>query len=87
MTPDAVIPIRTVSTAARPAIPGAVDLRGDALPVGLPVEVRSRFDDRWNHGFSVAVVGAGGYQLRRLSDGSVLPAWFPAEMIRADRRG
>ena len=61
-----------------------IDLRDAELPVGVPVQVRNRFEDRWTHGFSVAVVGADAYQLRRLSDGSVLPAWFPASMVRPD---
>ena len=62
-----------------------IDLRDAELAVGVPVEVRNRFEDRWTHGFSVAVVGSDAYQLRRLSDGSVLPAWFPASMVRPDR--
>ena len=62
----------------------AVDLRQPvALVEGTPVEVRSRFDARWLRGFAVAVVGPEAYQLRRLSDGAVLPAWFPASEIRA----
>lgn len=52
------------------------------IPVGVRVELRSRFDDRWTHGFAVAECGEGEYQLRRLSDGAVLPAWFPAQMLR-----
>ncbi len=52
------------------------------IPVGVQVELRSRFDDRWTHGFAIAVCGDGEYQVRRLSDGHVLPAWFPAEMLR-----
>ena len=52
------------------------------IPVGVQVELRSRFDDRWTHGFSIAVCGDGQYQVRRLSDGHVLPAWFPASMLR-----
>jgi hypothetical protein len=52
------------------------------IPVGVQVELRSRFDDRWTHGFAIAVCGDGEYQVRRLSDGCVLPAWFPAEMLR-----
>lgn len=52
------------------------------IPVGVRVELRSRFDDRWTHGFAVAECGEGEYQLRRLSDGAVLPAWFPAGMLR-----
>lgn len=62
----------------------AVDLRRQVPFVeGTPVEVRSRFDARWLRGFAVAVVGPDAYQLRRLSDGAVLPAWFPATEIRA----
>ncbi len=63
---------------------GPIDIRRTPLPVGVPVEVRNRFDDRWTHGFSVAVVDEDAYQLRRLSDGSILPAWFPASMVRPD---
>jgi hypothetical protein len=75
----------------------AIDIRTSAAPathstelsVGAAVEVRSRFDQRWTHGFSIAEVGrseAGDetYLLRRLSDGSVLPAWFPVDMLRID---
>ena len=65
--------------------PDHIDLRRTGLSVGTAVEVRNRFEDRWTHGFSVAVVGSDAYQLRRLSDGSVLPAWFPASMVRPDR--
>jgi hypothetical protein len=61
-----------------------IDIRSTTRAVDDPVEVRSRFDQRWTHGFSVAEVGAGAYLLRRLSDGSVLPAWFPDEMVRPD---
>jgi hypothetical protein len=64
--------------------PDEIDIRTTVLAVDEPVEVRSRFDQRWTHGFSVAEVGAGAYLLRRLSDGSVLPAWFPDEMVRPD---
>ena len=52
------------------------------IPVGMRVELRSRFDDRWTHGFAIAVCGHEEYQVRRLSDGHVLPAWFPAAMLR-----
>jgi hypothetical protein len=46
------------------------------------VEVRSRFDRRWARGFAVAATSSDAYQVRRLSDGSVLPAWFPSDEIR-----
>jgi hypothetical protein len=50
--------------------------------VGTTVEVRSRFDRRWAKGFAVAASSTDAYQVRRLSDGSVLPAWFPHDEIR-----
>lgn len=49
------------------------------------VRVRNRFDGAWCAGFEVAGVVAGdegrppSYQLRRLSDGTVLPAQFPED--------
>ncbi len=52
------------------------------IPIGVRVELRNRFDDRWIRGFAVAVCGDGEFQLRRLSDGHVLPAWFPATSVR-----
>jgi hypothetical protein len=55
------------------------------MAIGAEVELRSRFDDRWTHGFAIAVQGDAAYQLRRLSDGHVLPAWFPAQMLRPRR--
>jgi len=76
--------VKAPRAASSPPAAGGIDIREGMLPVGLPVEVRSRFDDRWTHGFSVAVVGEHGYQLRRSSDGSVLPAWFPPSMVRVD---
>jgi hypothetical protein len=47
-----------------------------AIAVDSEVEVRSRFDGRWCRGFAVAAVVERGYRLRRLSDGTVLPAVF-----------
>ena len=52
------------------------------LAIGTDVEVRSRFDQRWARGFAVAAATGDTYQLRRVSDGSVLPAWFPRDEIR-----
>jgi len=80
--PAEAIDIRTTAAPAPATGPALLDI-GDA------VEVRSRFDQRWTHGFSIAEVGHADsgddtYLLRRLSDGSVLPAWFPADMLRAD---
>lgn len=59
----------------------------EPIPVGVLVELRSRFDDRWTHGFAIAAMGEGEYQVRRLSDGCVLPAWFPAQMLRPVSEG
>jgi len=74
----------TATPIAATSVPVEIDIRTTTLAVDEPVEVRSRFDQRWTHGFSVAEVGAGAYLLRRLSDGSVLPAWFPDDMVRPD---
>lgn len=72
---------RTIVTIDEAPGPPPTDER-PAIPVGVRVELRSRFDDRWTHGFAIAVCGDGEYQVRRLSDGHVLPAWFPAAMLR-----
>ena len=52
-----------------------------------PVEVRGRFDDGWVGGFQVCGVvdlnGVVQYQLRRSSDGTVLPELFDAADIRS----
>ncbi len=82
MDKPAVLDLAAVET-ERPtaSIEDAIDLRG-SLKVGEAVEVLSNFDHRWTHGFSVAVVEKAMVKLRRGSDGRVLPAWFPAAMIR-----
>lgn len=56
---------------------------GSRIEAGTSVEVHCRFDHRWTPGFTVAGSTDRGYRLRRSSDGSVLPAWFPPEQIRA----
>lgn len=43
------------------------------LQVGEAVEVHTTFNDAWVGGFEVAEVVEGGYRVRRLSDGSLLP--------------
>lgn len=43
------------------------------MQVGEKVEVHSRFTDSWAQGFVIEDVVGEGYQLRRLSDGSLLP--------------
>ena len=55
----------------------------EALRPGTPVEVRSSFDRTWKRGFRVEKVDdGGGYRLRRMSDGSVLPTVFAFEVVR-----
>jgi hypothetical protein len=58
--------------------------------IGVRVEVRSRFDQRWARGFEVAEVvqekGEDRYRLRRRSDGSVLPALFIDDDVREERK-
>ena len=51
-------------------------------PVGTEVEVRRRFDQAWARGFSVFDQTAGGYRLRRASDGAILPVAFPHDDLR-----
>jgi len=58
----------------------------DALATGDKVEVRRRFDAAWARGFEVVDVTDRGVQIRRLSDGEVLPAYFPVEEVRKERR-
>lgn len=53
-----------------------------AIPDGDDVEVRNRFENHWVHGFAVATSSDAGYRLRRLSDGRVLPTWFPHDVVR-----
>lgn len=54
-----------------------------ALPPGTRVEVRRRFDRAWARGFVIDAADAEGYQLRRSSDGALLPVPFPAAEVRA----
>ena len=55
----------------------------DALRPGATVEVRSSFDRGWKRGFLVESVDGGGYRLRRMSDGAVLPAVFTFDAVRS----
>lgn len=52
------------------------------LSVGDRVEVYTRFSETWSTGFEIAGVVEGGYELRRLSDGAVLPAMIPGDNVR-----
>jgi len=57
---------------------------GTPYGVGTRVEVTNRFDRRWSRGFEVAEIVGAGYRLRRLSDGTVIPAVFVPNEVRAD---
>jgi hypothetical protein len=51
---------------------------------GTEVEVLGRYESRWVCGFEVADVDeTGQYQLRRRSDGAVLPVPFARHTVRA----
>jgi hypothetical protein len=52
------------------------------LQVGEPVEVHTKFNDSWVRGFEIAEVAEGGYRVRRLSDGSLLPNLTGEEDVR-----
>jgi hypothetical protein len=52
------------------------------LRPGAPVEVRTRFEDRWTRGFEIAVIEHDLFRLRRKSDGTLLPRLFCAHDVR-----
>ncbi len=45
----------------------------EGYQLGEPVEVHTKFNDKWVAGFEVAEIVADGYRVRRISDGSLLP--------------
>jgi hypothetical protein len=55
------------------------------LSTGTEVEVLTHYEHRWASGFEIASVDEAGFQLRRHSDGAVLPASFSANEIRPRR--
>jgi hypothetical protein len=55
------------------------------LLTGTEVEVQTRYDHRWTTGFEIAAIDDEGFQLRRHSDGAVLPTSFSAQEIRPRR--
>jgi len=63
-------------------LPEPTPTRTPTLRPGTHVEVRRRFDDAWARGFQVQAVHTDGYQLRRLTDGAILPVAFPASDVR-----
>ena len=57
-----------------------------SLEPGTAVEVRNRFEQRWVRGFEIVDEGdEGGYRVRRLSDGSILPVTIAADDVRPER--
>jgi hypothetical protein len=58
----------------------------DTLQVGDKVEVRRRFDSQWARGFEIVEVTDGGYRVKRLSDGEVLPVLFEHDDVREARK-
>jgi hypothetical protein len=57
-----------------------------ALTPQTRVEVRNRFDGRWNRGFEVAEVVGDRYRIRRTSDEQLLPSLFTADEVRREHR-
>ena len=61
-----------------------VDSGTTTLDVGTRVQVRNRYLADFGPGFEIAGVTAGGYVVRRLSDGVELPVPFAADEVRPD---
>ena len=57
-----------------------------SLRAGLRVEVATRFTGTWTRGFEVVGLDRRGCRVRRISDGSVLPANFHFLEVRPDDR-
>jgi hypothetical protein len=58
----------------------------EELAPGTRVEVRKRFDASWARGFEVIDLTERGYRLRRLSDGTELPAAFADQDVRQEKK-
>jgi len=58
----------------------------DELEHGTRVDVRSRFVGAWTHGFEIEEAVDGGYRIRRVSDGSILPDVVSVEEVRPEHR-
>ena len=64
-----------------------MDLDSDqTLPAGTSVAVFSQFSGSWISGFEIATGRDDGYELRRHSDQTVLPATFPIDDLRVEHR-
>ena len=57
-----------------------------SLPAGTSVAVFSQFSGSWISGFEIATGRDDGYELRRHSDQTVLPATFPIDDLRVEQR-
>ena len=57
------------------------------LEPGTRIEVRDGFEGQWHKGFLVDAVGPDGYEVRRTSDDTLLPAPLPRSAVRRERRG
>jgi hypothetical protein len=53
------------------------------MDVGDEVDVLTHYNDTWSPGFNVVDIVAGGYLVRRRSDGGVLPVVIAAADVRA----
>ena len=51
---------------------------------GTAIEVVNRFTEDWSAGFEVLEIVAGGYRIRRRSDGTVIPTTFTVSEIREE---
>jgi hypothetical protein len=82
------ISVRTILDDHPDAMMSVVDPAevGESLEAGMRVEVRRRFDQHWARGFELVAVTESGYRVRRLSDGIELPAEFPFEDVRRERK-
>ncbi len=58
----------------------------ERMKPGSRVEVRSRFDQSWSRGFEIAAVVEGGYEIKRLSDGEILPTTFDDDDVRKEHK-
>jgi hypothetical protein len=58
----------------------------EVVAIGDRVEIRKRFDAQWAHGFEVIAVDGDRVQVKRLSDGDVLPVTFAPEDVRPERK-
>jgi hypothetical protein len=61
-------------------------LRTRRFVPGMEVEVRTRYLRNWTAGFDVTRVTEHHVELRRRSDGAVLPLWFLPDDLRPSAR-